>query len=235
MRGTNYPPSNPSSTGWVFNGSFYAADPWLIVHFDSDTNINKCVYEVNLTSDFYYNTTTWANNDANEHKGTQLGLVEESVIATPAIPAHSSEGIYVDGTLCLPTKNTITVTPLAAYGTQKDTTLNYVSAQVDTIFTNAHEILGNALVIPQPVPQNVTIVFDICIVNPNGDEVVFTDRKITRTINTGKDMVNVDYTPSWAAANKYIYNFKFDGDKVDFTASVLGWIDSNNQYHVWDY
>ena len=152
------------------------------------------------------------------------------------VPASGSEGLFVDGTLCIPTKDTITVNPSATYGTQKDTTLNYVSAQVDTIFTNAHEILGNALVIPQPVPQNVTIVFDICIVNPNGDEVVFTDRKITRTINTGKDMVNVDYTPSWAAANKYIYNFKFDGDKVEFLTSVLGWTDAaTNQYHVWDY
>lgn len=152
------------------------------------------------------------------------------------VPASGSEGLFVDGTLCIPTKDTITVTPYATYGTQKDTTLNYVSAQVDTIFTNAHEILGNALVIPQPVPQSITIVFDICIVNPNGDEVVFTDRKITRTINTGKDMVNVDYTASWAASNKYIYNFKFDGDKVEFLTSVIGWTDAvTNQYHVWDY
>ena len=152
------------------------------------------------------------------------------------VPASGSEGLYIDGTLCVPTKDTITVTPYATYGTQKDTTLNYVSAQVDTIFTNAHEILGNALVIPQPVPQNITIVFDICIVNPNGDEVVFTDRKITRTINTGKDMVNVDYTAFWAASNKYIYNFKFNGDKVEFLTSVIGWTDAaTNQYHVWDY
>ena len=161
---------------------------------------------------------------------------QPAVPGVDPVPASGSEGLYIDGTLCLPTKDTITVTPYATYGTQKDTTLNYVSAQVDTIFTNAHEILGNALVIPQPVPQNITIVFDICIVNPNGDEVVFTDRKITRTINAGKDMVNVDYTASWAASNKYIYNFKFNGDKVEFLTSVIGWIDAaTNQYHVWDY
>lgn len=175
----------------------------------------------------------------NKTKGqvSSVSTVEyETIPGNPAIPAHSSEGLYVNGNLCLPTKDTITVNPSATYGTQKDTTLNYISAQVDTIFTNAHEILGNALVIPQPVPQNITIVFDICIVNPDGDEVVFLDRKITRTINTGKDMVNVDYTPSWAASNKYIYNFKFDGDKLEFTTSVLGWTDAaTNQYHVWDY
>lgn len=155
--------------------------------------------------------------------------------ATPGTPAHGSEGLYVDGLLCLPTKDTLTTTPVATYGTQKDTTLNYVSAQVDTIFTNAHEILGNALVIPQPVPQNITVVFDICIVNPNGDEVVFTDRKITRTINTGKDMVNVDYTPSWAASNKYIYNFNFNGETLDFSVLVSGWTLGSNDYHVWKY
>ena len=152
------------------------------------------------------------------------------------VPASGSEGLYIDGLLCLPTKSTLTVTPLATYGTQKDTTLNYVRAQVDTIKTNDHIILGNALVIPQPVPQNVTIVFDICIANPGGDEVVFTDRKITRVINTNKDMVDVDYVASWIASNKYIYKFKFDGDVLDFTTSVTGWFTgSENEYHVWDY
>ena len=177
----------------------------------------------------------WDTNAAPQHTIEHHDAVP-GVPGVDPVPASGSEGLFVDGTLCIPTKDTITVTPYAAYGTQKDTTLNYVSAQVDTIFTNAHEVLGNALVIPQPVPQNITIVFDICIVNPNGDEVVFLDRKITRTINTGKDMVNVDYTPSWAASNKYIYNFKFDGDKLEFTTSVHGWTDAaTNQYHVWDY
>lgn len=190
---------------------------------------------VNGTS---YSATALSWNHSNSVP--QYTIVEHpevpGVPGVDPVPASGSEGVFVDGTLCLPTKDTITVTPYATYGTQKDTTLNYVSAQVDTIFTNAHEILGNALVIPQPVPQNITIVFDICIVNPNGDEVVFTDRKITRTINAGKDMVNVDYTASWAASNKYIYNFKFNGDKVEFLTNVIGWTDAaTNQYHVWDY
>lgn len=154
----------------------------------------------------------------------------------PATPATSSEGLYVDGTLCLPTKDTLTVTPTATYGTQKDTTLNYVSAQVDTIKTNDHVVLGNALVLPQPVPTNITVVFDICIINPNGDEVIFTDRKITRAINTGKDAdQDADYVASWGASNKYIYNFRFDGDVLNFTTSISGWTLGNTNYHVWDY
>lgn len=152
------------------------------------------------------------------------------------VPACGSVGLYVDGTLCLPTKDTLTTTPLAVYGTQKDTTLNYVKAQVDTIFTNDHIILGNSLVVPQPVPEKITVVFDICISNPGGEDVVFTDRKITRTINTGKDAdKDADYVASWGASNKYIYNFRFDGDILDFTTSVLGWTLSGTDYHVWDY
>ena len=151
------------------------------------------------------------------------------------VPASGSEGLFVDGFLCLPTKDTLTTTPVATYGTQKDTTLNYVSAQVDTIFYDNHIVLGDALVIPQPVPQNITIVFDICIANETGEEVIFTDRKITRTINTGKDMVNVDYVPSWTASNKYIYNFNFDGSELNFSTSVSGWTLGNTNYHVWDY
>lgn len=158
---------------------------------------------------------------------------------TPDIPAtepSSTDGLYIDGVIALPTASLISETPAAKYGTQKDTTLNYVSAQVDTLFTNDNEILGNALVIPQAVPEKITIVFDICIANPSGDDVVFTDRKITRVINTGKDAdQDVDYTASWLASNKYIYNFRFDGDVLDFTVSVAGWSLGNNEYHVWDY
>lgn len=152
------------------------------------------------------------------------------------VPASGSEGLYVDGLLCLPTKDTLTTTPVATYGTVKDTTLNYVKAQVDTIFTNGEVILGNALVIPQQVPENITVVFDICIANNNGDDVIFTDRKITRTINAGKDAdQDANYVATWGASNKYIYNFRFDGDELAFSTSILGWTLGNTNYHVWDY
>ena len=153
------------------------------------------------------------------------------------VPASGSEGLYVDGLLCLPTKDTLTATPTATYGTVKDTTLNYVKAQVDTIFTNDVVFLGNALVIPQVVPQNITVVFDICIENNKGDQVIFTDRKITRTINAGKDAdQDADYVAAWGASNKYIYNFRFDGDELAFSTSVSGWtVNSSNEFHVWDY
>ena len=158
------------------------------------------------------------------------------IAPTPDIPACGAEGVYVDGKLALPTASLITDTPTAVYTGQKDTTLNYVSAVADTVFTNDHIVLGDALVIPQVVPTNITVVFDICISNDTGDDVVFTDRKITRTINTGKDAdQDADYTASWIASNKYIYNFRFNGDLVDFTTLVSGWTVNNNEYHVWKY
>lgn len=184
-------------------------------------------------------STVYDANVAGNIPSVEYTIVHhDAVPGTPGVdpvPASGSEGIYTSGTLCLPTKDTLTVDPIATYTGQKDTTLNYVSAAVDTLFTGDHTVLGNALIIPQPVPQNITIVFDICIANPGGDDVVFTDRKITRTINTGKDMVDVDYVASWITSNKYIYNFKFDGDTLDFTTSVLGWTVDDHDYHVWKY
>ena len=185
-------------------------------------------------------STVYDANVAGNIPSLEYTIVEHpevpGVPGVDPVPACGSVGLYVDGTLCLPTKDTLTTTPLAVYGTQKDTTLNYVKAQVDTIFTNDHIILGNSLIVPQPVPEKITVVFDICISNPGGEDVVFTDRKITRTINTGKDAdEDADYVASWGASNKYIYNFRFDGDILDFTTSVLGWTLSGTDYHVWDY
>ena len=201
-------------------GNFQRINNFYLVHIEKDGS----------------NVIGWFYNKKKGATSSLTTLEYETIPGNPAIPAHSSEGLYVDGLLCLPTKDTLTTAPFAVYGTQKDTTLNYVKAQVDTIKTNDHVILGNSLVVPQPVPEKITVVFDICIINPTGEEVVFTDRKITRTINTGKDAdEDATYVVSWGASNKYIYNFRFDGDVLEFTTSVLGWTLSGTDYHVWDY
>lgn len=177
----------------------------------------------------------WDSNAAPQHT-----IVEHEAVpgnpGTPAVAAHASEGVYVNGSIVLPTKSLISETPVAVYSGQKDTLLNYCSAQVDTLLAGSQTVLGNALVVPQPVPTEITVVFDICIENATGDVVVFTDRRITRVINAGKDAdQDADYVASWIAANKYIYNFKFNGDTIDFNALVSGWTIGNNNYHVWDY
>ena len=158
-----------------------------------------------------------------------------------AIPAgYVVDGIYNGGTFKLPTKVLAEEAPVAVPGTVKNTDLNYCS-QTWRIYGPAEDgihnaTLANALVVPQAVPEYVTVVFDICIKNNTGDDIVITNRRISRKINTGKDMLNADYVASWIAANKYVYNFKFDGDSVDFSTSVSGWETSTtHEYHVWDY
>ena len=180
----------------------------------------------------------WDSNAAPQH--TVVHHEGQPYIAPteyqPAIPeGYVADGVYSGGILEIPTNALYTEAPAATYGTEKNTELNYCPEEI-TINTNEHAILGNALVIPQAVPEYVTVVFDICISNATGDDVVFTDRRISRKINSGNDMKDDAYVAFWAASNKYIYNFKFDGDALEFTTSITGWSasDSHN-YHVWDY
>lgn len=170
-----------------------------------------------------------------EHEG------QEYIAPTEYQPAiqegYIADGIYSGGTIVLPTKSLIQDTPIATYDNteEKVTGLNYCT-QEWTINTNENKVLSSVLVVPQTVPEYITVVFDICINNATGDPVVITDRKISRKINSGKDNLQVDYTSSWLASNKYIYKFKFDGDIIDFSVSTSSWsIDNTHNYHVWDY
>lgn len=216
----------PEVWNYVIVDAYVNGSSYTVIGFAPGVTNEVSIYE-NGAWDYHRSVIEYTIEHHDEVPGTP---------GVDPVPAHGSVGLYVDGTLCLPTKDTLTTTPLVVYGTQKDTTLNYVKAQVDTIFTNDHIILGNSLVVPQPVPEKITVVFDICIVNPTGDEVVFTDRKITRTINAGKDAdEDATYVASWGASNKYIYNFRFDGDILDFSVLVSSWTLNGTEYHVWDY
>ena len=163
----------------------------------------------------------------------------DEVPAQEEIPeGYIEDGIYTIGTLVIPTKNTWQeeeTAPTVVYAGTKNTTLNYCS-KVWTLYPTDKEIIANALIVPQPVPDYITVTFDICLKNTTGDAVTFTDRKISRRINTGKDMMDVQYVASWLPSNKYIYNFKFDGEKIDFEIGISDWtVNSTNNYHVWDY
>ena len=162
----------------------------------------------------------------------------DEIPAQEEIPeGYIAEGVYVGGILVLPTKNTLEEVPVATYNGQKDATLNYCAQSPVVLHPNDSVTLSNTLIIPQAVPEYVTVVFDIAIKNTTGDEVLITDRKITRKINTGKDAdEDATYVASWNASNKYVYNFRFDGDKIDFTIGITDWTVENTQhYHVWDY
>ena len=162
----------------------------------------------------------------------------DEIPAQEEIPeGYIAQGVYVGGILVLPTKNTLEEVPVATYNGQKDTTLNYCAQGPIVLHPNDSVTLSNSLIIPQAVPESVTVVFDIAIKNTTGDEVLITDRRITRRINVGKDAdEDATYVATWNASNKYVYNFRFDGDKIDFTIGITDWTVENTQhYHVWDY
>lgn len=163
----------------------------------------------------------------------------------PEVPAQPAtvipDGVYTGGSLVLPTRDTVTVAPVATYAGEKDVTLDYCAEEI-TIYGTSQEgiheaILSNALVIPQAVPEYITFVFDICVHNSTGDDVIIADRQITRKINSGNDSDGEhEYPNAWIASNKYIYNFKVTVDGVEFDINVNSWdVNPVQQYHVWDY
>lgn len=159
----------------------------------------------------------------------------------PAIPAGIAlDSLYVGGTITLPTR-TLAETFALENGT-KVPSLNFVAGEVTlngSDYAAPHDsTLANILVVPQNVPEHISFIYDICVYNKEtGDHVVFSDRRITRTINTGKDSDNCDYPTKWLSSNKYIYNFKVTAEGIDFDVDVNSW-DANTPVtnsHVWDY
>lgn len=160
---------------------------------------------------------------------------QAGVDAVPGTPAMGSDGLFTEGTFVIRT-DTISAYALDTIGAVKDTTLNYYNGIVDTIFNNdVYEVLGDAVVIPQAVPENLTVVFDMCIGNNDADTIIFTDRKITRVINTGVDANNKLYTDTFKVGYKYVYNFKFEGDTVNINIIVNQWNHDVDAYDVWDF
>ena len=179
----------------------------------------------------------WDSNAVPQH--TIVEHPEQPYIAPteyqPAIPeGYISYGIYSGGVLGIPTNAEYTTEPIAVYGAEKVEDLNYCAQEI-TIETNDSKVLGNSLIIPQAVPEYVTVVFDICIENTTGDEVIITDRKVTRKINAGNDLNDLQYVASWLSSNRYIYNFTFDGEKINFNILVQNWDENSTTYQVLDY
>lgn len=178
-----------------------------------------------------------------------IELVQEAqpevpeVPGTPEIPASPAQikvdSLAIGGTLTLPTK--VMANDVLLTNADKVAAGFNFAPNAPVIYGVNYEgqhnvVLSNMLVLPQAVPQYVTVIFDICIANAGGDEVVFTGRRITRQINEGTDADgDAQYVASWASSNKYIYNFNFDGDVVNFNTTVADWTTSGTNYHVWDY
>lgn len=140
--------------------------------------------------------------------------------------AFDSE-LVTDGTLTINTKNddlTASVVP----GT--NTAIMNFAAQ-NTTLTDSYQILSNAIVVPQDIPSNVTITFNITLENTGGDSITYTGRTITASL-TGNDDNNKAYT-NWLAGHKYVYRIYVTADDVRFDVSVDGW--TVDWWQIWDH
>lgn len=141
-----------------------------------------------------------------------------------------SSKLYGQSALQINTKTAV-VTPGSASGQMADF-VNF--AQRNTTLTTSYAVLSDMLLVPQNVPTQVTITFDITLENESGDEIVYHGRTITKIVNTGKDMNNTDYVASFQSGNKYVYRVYVTVDEVIFEADVNTWDDSNI-FQVWDH
>lgn len=162
----------------------------------------------------------------------------------------NGEGLYTTGNLVLDTKTTM-VSPAVSGAATKNATLNFATSGGKTLTggdlnKSSYSVISDALIVPQAVPESITITFNIKIQNTdgngnNGDEIYYVGRTITRVINDGLD-AGVGENPDWhfetyntqyQAAHKYIYNILVKVDGIDFSVDVIDWGSTN--FQVWDH
>lgn len=105
-----------------------------------------------------------------------------------------------------------------------------------------YEILSDMLLIPQDVPSQITITFNITIQNTDSDEIHYNGRTVTRTINGGPD-ANKQYdsgkgrnfVDKFESGKKYIYRVYVTADEITFNVDVDDWDDANNPFQIWDH
>lgn len=176
-----------------------------------------------------------------------IEYIIDTIPGTPEVPAvdpipasltaGSLDSLYVTGKLVLPTKDTIKNAD--SIFVETDTLTKVPSFEFapngDTIPGGDLKILSQAVIVPQAVPSNITIVFDICTHNESGDTIITYDRVVTRKINSGNDMSDPakQYVNYWGPAHKYIYNFRINTHELIFNVSVDNVWNSSNDYSVW--
>lgn len=204
-----------------------------------DAYVNGAAYTITALN--WGESNSIPNYTVNITPGTPAVPGTPDIPEVPAVPAGIQlSNLYIGGTLSLPTKEIAATGATLTEGTQAESFNFAPNAERlnGTSYDEPHNtILSNTLVIPQAVPEYVTLVFDICLLNATGDEIVFKNRIISRKINEGVDADGAHtYVASWLSSHKYIYNFKINVESIDFNVTVNGWDtnDNNNEYHVWD-
>ena len=116
-----------------------------------------------------------------------------------------------------------------------------LTAHDDGTGTVDYDNISSMLVLPQDVPAQVTITFNITIENATGEEIYYNGRTITRTINTGND-ANKEYNASagrtyvseWEGGKRYIYRIFVTANDINFSVDVNDWTDEN-PFQIWDH
>ena len=116
--------------------------------------------------------------------------------------------------------------------------LNFaVNSAKSNISDSQFDVLSRTVLVPQTVPAQVRITFDIQISNGNGtDAITYSGRTVTRTINTGTDENGTSYVSSWESGKKYIYKYYISVDEIEFTVNVVDWTeDTEHIFQIWDH
>ena len=157
---------------------------------------------------------------------------DASVARVDITKIELSSKLYGKSTLAINTK-TCAVTPGAASDVMADF-VNFAQRN-NTNLTTSYAILSDMLVVPQNVPTQVTITFDITIQNASeGESILYKGRQITKTINAGNDMNDQAYQATFASGKKYVYRIYVTADEIIFSADVDNW-DAYNPFQVWDH
>lgn len=140
-----------------------------------------------------------------------------------------SSDLYTTGTLTL---NTGASFSASVSGLGDAVTFDFSD---DEALTASYRTLSKMLIIPQDVPTSITITYDITLQNEGGDRIVYKNRQVTRTINTGNDANGTAYVPKYLPGSKYTYRINITVDEVEFEIDVVDWTNDDTYWQIWDH
>ena len=148
-----------------------------------------------------------------------------------------SGNLYTTGQMSVSmTDNTLT-TSVTNPGNAAD--FEFAMTDLKDDVEDTYGVLSNVIVIPQNIPSQVTISFDITLTNHNDlnntdVDITYYNRTVTRTVVPDEaDANGTDYISAWEAGNKYVYRIYVTPDDVDFNATVVDWT-STDYWQIWD-
>lgn len=135
--------------------------------------------------------------------------------------------------------NDLSSSPVLTAGSTDRTVNNYaIESAKSNISDSEYSLLSSNIVVPQTVPAQLTITFNLVIENVAGEEIHYNGRTVTKTVNTGTDMgigsTYASYVSSFAAGTRYVFRFFVTAEGIDFTVDIDDWT-NNDVFQVWDH